>query len=210
MKNLAIIGATGSTGKEVLRLALEADYNVTIVIRNPDKVSYNKNVKVIKGDVTDLRSLEEALKGIDMVISCFGPSIHREVADLMSKGTYNIVKACELHDVTRFVFMSGFVQTDYKELSFLARLITPIFRYYFKQSYLDKVIAEDSIKNSRLDWTIVRAPGLNRASATGQYKAGVKRKVYFNFMSFADCAKCLIDAIQEKTWSRQIINVGKI
>lgn len=209
MKHIAIIGATGSTGKEVVRLALEADYKVSVVVRNPDDVQPPKNVTVIKGDVTDLESLVKSFEDVDFVISCFGPTNHRKVGNLMSVGTSNIVTACEKNGVKRFVFMSGFVQSDYSELSFTVKLIMPIFRLIYNQSYNDKIIAEASIQNSALEWVIVRAIGLNKSQPTGQYKAGIKTEIHFVLMSYADCAKCLLDAIEQKSWTGQIINVGK-
>ena len=209
MKHIAIVGATGSTGKELVRLALEANYKVTVVARDRAKIQAQKNLFVMAGDVTDLDSLVKAFAQVDAVMSCFGPSHHRKVGTLMSTGTINIVKACEKNAVKRFIFMSGFVQAPYSELALFTRLITPIFRMIYHQSYHDKNIAEAAIQNSKLDWTIVRAPGLNHSPSTGKYKAGIKAKIYFGFMSFADCAKCLLDAMEEKSWIKQMINVGK-
>ncbi|CAM4414046.1 Putative NADH-flavin reductase [Pedobacter westerhofensis] len=209
MKHIAIVGATGSTGKELVRLAIEADYKVTVIVRYPSKMKSQNGVSIITGDVTDLVGLVKAFENIDAVISCFGPSDHRKVGTLMSTGTTNIVKACEKNAIKRFIFMSGFVQADYSEMAIVTRLITPIFRMIYHQSYNDKNIAESAIQNSNLDWTIVRAPGLNHSQPTGKYKAGIKTEIYFGLMPFADCAQCLLDAIDEKGWAKQIINVGK-
>ena len=209
MKQIAIIGATGSTGKEVVRLALEANYKVTIVARNTEGILPIKNVTILKGDVKDLESLEIALKNVDFVISCFDPANNRKINSLLSIGTSNIVKACEKNGVKRFVFMSGFVQADYSELSFATKLLMPLFRLIYIESYNDKVTAEATIQNSNLEWIIVRASGLNKAQPTGKYVAGIKSKIHFVMLPYADCAKCLLDAIEEKKWTRQIINVGK-
>ena len=57
MKQIAVIGSTGSTGKEVVRLALESNYIVTVIARAPDSIQSRGNLKVVKGDVTDLESL---------------------------------------------------------------------------------------------------------------------------------------------------------
>lgn len=209
MKHIAIIGATGSTGKELTKLALAANYKVTSIERNPKQVSYHQHHKVIKGDVSSLESLVQAFEGMDMVISCFGPSNHKQVGNLMSEGTINIVKACERNGVKRFVFMSGCVQADPNEFSLIGNLAIRFFRNYYRQSYATKIIAEQAIQDSSLDWVIVRAVGLKHSRPTGQYKAGVKARVSFSLMSYADCAKCLLDAVDEKSWTRQIINVGK-
>lgn len=106
--------------------------------------------------------------------------------------------------------MSGFVQANYSELSIATKLLMPIFRLLYKESYNDKVIAEATIQNSTLEWVIVRASGLNKAKPTGKYVAGIKTKIHFVMLPYADCAKCLLDAIEVKKWTRQIINVGKV
>ena len=210
MKHLAIIGSTGSTGKELVRLALESDYTVTVIERSPNSTQPQGNLKAIKGDVTDLKSLVAGLKNIDAVISCFGPENHKKVGNLMSAGTTNIVKACEKNGVKRLVFMSGFVQSDGKEFSLLNNLAVKILQLYFSESYKDKIIAETVIQKSDLDWVIVRAAGLTQTHPTGSYKAGIKTKVSpFNALPYADCAKCLLDAVEENRWTKQIINVGK-
>ncbi|WP_017257693.1 NAD(P)-dependent oxidoreductase [Pedobacter arcticus] len=211
MKSIAIIGATGSTGKELVRLAIESNFKVTAVVRNPTKIELQKKLTILKGDVTDLDSLILALKDVDYVISCFGPTNHRKVGNLMSLGTLNIVKACEENGVARLIFLSGFVQSNGNEFSFLNRLAVKILQRYFYQSYNDKVIAESTIKNSSLNWVIVRAVALNYNVPTGKYMAGIKSKVYpFKALHYSDCAKCLLDAIAENSWNKQIINVGKL
>lgn len=210
MKNIAIIGSTGSTGKELVRLALESNYTVTAIERLPNFTQSQENLKVKKGDVTDLESLVAALENIDYVVSCFGPAKHRDVGNLMSAGTTNIVKACEKTGVKRLVFMSGFLQSEGEELSLLDNLAIKLLRLYFNDSYKSKIIAEATVQKSALDWVIVRAVALTKTQPTGQYKAGIKIKVSpFNALPYADCAKCLLDAVEENGWTRQIINVGK-
>lgn len=210
MKNLAIIGSTGSTGKEVVKLAQKTGFKITVIERNPDFSKLTGDLKVVKGDVTNLKSLVTAFKNIDFVISCFGPTEHRKVGTLMSVGTTNIVKACEQNGVKKLVFMSGFVQSDGDELSWLNRIAIKLLRIYYSQSYSNKVIAESAVQNAAIDWCIVRAVALKHGSETGTYEAGVESKVSpFNALTYADCAKCLLDAIEEKAWENQIINVGK-
>ena len=211
MKNLAIIGATGSTGKELIKLALAAGYDVTAIARNPTKIEPRQNLNLVKGDVTNLESLTLALKNMDYVISCFGPSHHKKVGNLMSLGTHNIVRACEENGVERFIFLSGFVQSDGKEFTYINRLAIKLLRKYYHESYNDKVLAEATIENSALAWVIVRAVALTHKAPTGEYKAGQMAKVNpFNALPYADCAQCLLDAIKMGSWTNQIINLGKM
>ncbi len=210
MKHIAIVGATGSTGKDVVSLALKAGYGITIVARNPSSIVPQKNLTVVTGDVTKLESLKNAFKNIDVVISCFGPANGRKAGNLMSIGTANIVQACEANGVQRLVFMSGILQSTGSELSFFNRLGIRFIRLFFKGAYRDKIIAEASIRKSSLNWVIVRAVGLSESKPTGKYKAGIAIKVSpFKPLSYKDLALCLIDAVEENEWTRKIVNVGK-
>jgi uncharacterized protein YbjT (DUF2867 family) len=196
MKKVAVIGGTGSAGREVIRLALKADYKVTAVARIPDSIKPQNNLTVVYGDVTDLESLKEAFKHVDVVISCFGPANGRKAGNIMSVGTYNMVKACEEHAVGR--------------LTLLNRLALKFIRLFFKGVYRDKIIAENSIQSSSLPWVIVRAVGLSDAAPTGKYSAGVALKVSpFTPLPYTDLALCLLDAVEEDGWTRKIVNVGK-
>lgn len=65
-----VIGATGVQGGSVAN-ALLSDYHVRTLSRNPDKDAAKalaaKGVEVIKGDLTDIPAVTEALKGVDSV-----------------------------------------------------------------------------------------------------------------------------------------------
>jgi putative NADH-flavin reductase len=164
----------------------------------------------MKGDVTDAESLVRALVDVDIVISCFGPTNHRKVGNLMSAGTINIVNTCQTLDIKKLVFMSGFLQSDSNEFSYLMRPIVKLLQSYYHVSYNDKIIAEGAVEKSTLDWVIVRASSLLQVKPAGRYKAGAKVRISpFAPLSYSDCALCLLDAIEEKRWTRQIITVGQ-
>ena len=207
---MAIIGASGGAGSEVLRLALDADYHVTIVERNPDRVQPKENVTIVKGDVTDLGSLVRAFEHIDVVVSCFGPANGRKAGDLMSVGVTNLVRACEQNGVSRFVFMSGILQANGRELTFMNRLGVKLIRQFYQEAYQDKIVAEDFIQASSLQWVIVRAVSLAKSEPTRRYKAGIRASVApFDTLPYADFALALLNAVEDPKWTRQIINVGK-
>jgi putative NADH-flavin reductase len=210
MKHIAIIGATGSSGKEVVNLALEANYKVTVLARNPSRVEPQNNLVIVAGDVTNVESLIAAFRNVDAVVSCFGPGNGRKPGNIMSVGTANIVRACEQTGVSRLIFMSGILQTTGSELTFLNRLGLKFIRLFFKEVYRDKVIAETSIQKSSLDWVIIRAVGLSKSEPFGKYKAGAELRVSpFDPLSYTDLALCLLDALRNDKWIRRVINVGK-
>ena len=75
-ETIAIFGATGGTGCEVLSAALEKGYKVRIMVRNPSKVSKGNqdhpNLVIVKGDFTGTKAIEETVQGADYVISTVG------------------------------------------------------------------------------------------------------------------------------------------
>jgi uncharacterized protein YbjT (DUF2867 family) len=209
LKRLAVIGASGATGKHVIRLALKQGYLVTAVVRKPDAINPSENLTVVRGDVTSYDSLLKAFHNVDAVISCLGPANSLKAGDIMSTGAKNIVSAAEEVEVKRVVFMSGILQTDGKELSFWNRFSIGLIRLFYQQVYKDKVVAEALIRQSALPWVIVRASGLKEVVERGTYTAGPHAKIApFKPLSYADCAACLVRAVEEPAWTRKIINVG--
>lgn len=128
----------------------------------------------------------------------------------MSQGTQNIVKSCEQNEIKQFVFMSGFVQPDSENLSILNRLAIKLLRIYYKQSYEDNVIAESSIQKSKLNCVIIRAVALTSKIPKNEYRAGFDIKASpFDALTYGDCAKCLLDAIDDTKWTIAIVYLKK-
>eukprot|EP00548_Thalassiothrix_antarctica_P014435 CAMPEP_0194166866 /NCGR_PEP_ID=MMETSP0154-20130528/2366_1 /TAXON_ID=1049557 /ORGANISM="Thalassiothrix antarctica, Strain L6-D1" /LENGTH=228 /DNA_ID=CAMNT_0038877667 /DNA_START=44 /DNA_END=730 /DNA_ORIENTATION=- len=72
---IALFGATGGTGSEILASALEQGYRVRIMVRTPSKVvpSEHPNLTVLEGDCTgSLETIRETLQGADYVINVVG------------------------------------------------------------------------------------------------------------------------------------------
>lgn len=62
---ILITGGTGTVGSEVVKQLAAAGTKFRVLARDPKKVAASENVEVVKGDLTDLSSVEAALKGID-------------------------------------------------------------------------------------------------------------------------------------------------
>lgn len=68
---IALIGATGFVGKEVLTEAVSRGHTVTALVRSPEKVEATEGVTATKVDSSDAEALAQALAGHDLVISAF-------------------------------------------------------------------------------------------------------------------------------------------
>ncbi|KAK3856033.1 hypothetical protein Pcinc_037605 [Petrolisthes cinctipes] len=84
---LLVLGGTGQTGKEVVDQALKAGHSVTAFVRNPDKVNTtHQNLKVVKGDVFNDKSLKPVVEGQDAcrLVSWLPPENHNLSRDIQS------------------------------------------------------------------------------------------------------------------------------
>lgn len=208
---IGVLGATGLAGGTVVKQALNLNYEVIAIARNPQKVKPIKGLDVRQGDVTDIQSLIKAFNGVDAVISCIGFVNNKNPDTLMSRGTMNMIEACQRTNVKEFVMMSGILQSNAKELSFLNRIGIKIIRLFYRKIYKDKILAEDALQHSTLNWTIIRPVGLKEELSDGNYVAGEKAKISpFRPLSVDDCADCLLKAVSRSEWKKKIINVGKL
>ena len=71
---LVVLGATGRTGVEIVRQAIERGHAVTVFVRSPDPLrAFNGRVSVQQGDLLNSDALEQVIRGHDAVVSAFGP-----------------------------------------------------------------------------------------------------------------------------------------
>lgn len=209
IKKIAVIGATGKAGRAVVNEALAKGYSVVAIARNPQAVQQVNGMEIRKADVMDVKSLTEAFKDIDAVISCLGPSDNLRPGNLMSIGTKGMVEACVISKVKRFIILSGVLQSDGKGLRFFDRAAIAFFRMIFRKVVKDKLAGEKIVQESSLDWVIVHATGLVDKIPKGSYIAGPNAAISLaRPIALQDCAACLVDAVKESKWTRQKINLG--
>src|SRR6266496_6376610 len=73
---LVVLGATGGTGLEVVRQALQRGHSVTALVRSPDRLkSFGGQIAVKQGDLLSSADLQQVIQGHDAVLSCFGPRL---------------------------------------------------------------------------------------------------------------------------------------
>ena len=85
---LAIFGATGKTGIELVKQALEQGHAVTAFVRDPARLDIKDgNLTLVTGDVFDPASVAQAVEGQDAVICALGASSASTVTRL-SEGSW--------------------------------------------------------------------------------------------------------------------------
>uniref|UniRef100_A0A5F8GR30 Biliverdin reductase B n=1 Tax=Monodelphis domestica TaxID=13616 RepID=A0A5F8GR30_MONDO len=105
VKKIAIFGATGRTGLATLAQAVQAGYEVTVLVRDASKLPSDgpPPAQVVVGDVLKAADVDRTVAGQDAVIILLGTGSDLSPTTVMSEGTRNIVAAMKAHGVDKVV-----------------------------------------------------------------------------------------------------------
>jgi putative NADH-flavin reductase len=202
---IVIFGATGGTGKQLVEQALAAGHHVVAYARNPSKLNINhEQLKVIQGELADETLIESAVTGADAVISVLGPrggSKNRPI----TQGIQNIITAMKKQNVRRLVITSTLSAKDPNDLpDFKTKTLVNLVKLTMHDAYKDIVSAAETVRNSELDWTIVRLTMLNNNPKSGKVKAGyVGKGEVGTWISRADVADFMLKQVEDTEYLRQ-------
>ena len=78
--NILVVGATGATGRLLVKDLLDRGEKVIAMVRTPEKLSElvaNKNLTIVKASVLELsdKALADQVRGCDAVVSCLGHNL---------------------------------------------------------------------------------------------------------------------------------------
>ncbi|MDQ0133806.1 putative NADH-flavin reductase [Neorhizobium galegae] len=201
---ILILGATGPTGRHIVSQALTRGYDVTVLVRSPEKATDLKGAKLVVGDARDEKALRQAIKGRDAVISALGtPASPFKEVRLLSTATQALIKAMKAEQVSRLIAITGIGAGDSKgHGGFLFDNV--IFPLILRNVYADKNRQEARIKDSDLDWTIVRPSILNNKPGGDTIRALTDLSdVHGGSISRADVATFILDQVNSDAWLRK-------
>ncbi len=203
MTRLAIFGATGRAGSELLFQAIDAGHDVRALVRNPSKLeSQAADLTVLQGDVKDITAVTETMTGCEAVLSTLGAN-GNDAADTRRTGTANIMAAMRGRGIRRLVVMGGFhlhVPGDPGNLG--QRLIVPILRLY-RNLVEDTTAMAVLVLESDLDWTLVRSPRVVRGQPTQRPRTGTLKLGPWSKVTRGDVASFMLHCLTDDAYVRQ-------
>jgi uncharacterized protein YbjT (DUF2867 family) len=205
---ILVIGATGATGRELVAQGMALGHEVTAAARKPESAGLPQGVKVVRADATDAASLSAAGAGQDAVISSLGTKIERKPTTLLSQGTRNLVAAMQLAGISRLVCITGVGAGDSRGHGgfFYDHILNPLL---LKEVYKDKDRQEAVVRESRLNWTLVRPGVLKNGPPTGAFRALTDlTRITLGGITRADVAAYILGHLEDKTSYGQTINLG--
>ncbi|MFB3915459.1 MAG: NAD(P)-dependent oxidoreductase [Terriglobales bacterium] len=203
-----VLGATGSIGNHLVSQALEQGHEITALVRNPGKLALaHSRLRIVQGDALDPAAVDRAIAGQDAVIYSIGTR-HLGKTALFSASTRILIAAMKQHGVRRLVAITGIGAGDSKGHGWWLYdwIFYPLIT---KRMYDDKDRQEELIRNSGLEWTIVRPAVFTKGPRTNRLRAETELQgVTIRFISRADTAAFVLEQLTSDRWLHKTPLVG--
>lgn len=211
---VALIGASGFVGTPLLNELLSRGYEVTAIVRNPEKVTLTNENLVVKGaDVFDAENLAGIIAGNDAVVSAYNAGwTNPNFYDDFTKGSKAIEAATKQSGVKRLLVVGG---AGSLEIAPGVQLVdTPEFPAEYKtgataaRDYLN-ILKTDTV----LDWTFISpAINLHPGERTGKFRLGTDQPVFDADgkcdISVEDMAVAIVDELENKQFIKRRFTLG--
>lgn len=206
--HIIVFGATGKTGIEIVKQAIEEGHHVTAFVRDLKKLAItHANLKVTRGDVMDLESLDAAMKGQEGVLCALGAGSSLKKTTIRTTGTRHILASMKKHDVKRLLVVSAMgIGESWHTLSFFNKLFLATL---LKNTRADHEAQEKLVKDSTLDWTIVRPSGLVDTPKSDDYVVGEAIRAKNSKISRADVASLMLKIMLDQESIGKALTITK-
>ena len=209
-ERVLVIGATQGTGHQIVNLLLRDGYRVRALARNETKTKekLSSAVEIVVGDITKLSTLASAMKDVDHIIFTAGvtkrPASERLIIATEYEGVKNTLAAArDVGFSGRFLYMTSIGVTKSSLGAILLNVV--------KGNTLKwRKLAEEEIRRSGFDYTIIRAGFLTNSSGGGRAIEVSQRDYPLAFkyrIARADVAEVFVQALEHPSTSRTTFEV---
>lgn len=205
---LLVFGASGKTGREVVRQALARGYAVTAFVRETARLPIaHANLRLVAGEISNPEAITRVVAGQTAIISTLGvgqPLTHDQA---VIDGVRSIARAAEQASVERLLYLSfiGVHASRHAAGFVLRQLATTLLRH----EVADHEVKEAAIIASFVDWTIVRPPKLTNGRLTAAYRVGedIRARSPLPLMSRADVADFMLRQLTDAAFIRKAVRI---
>ena len=199
---IAITGASGKTGYRIAEEAVKKGFKVRQITRKKSIISEGlKNQETVRISLDNQEDLDKSLENIDALVIATGARASLDLtgpAKVDALGVYRQLQSCKRVGIKRIILVSSLCT---------GKLLHPLNLFGFILIW--KKIGENFLRNSNLEWTIIRPGGLKEdedvksenieySKENSQFKGSIPRRLV---------AKCCIDSLSNKASINKIIEI---
>lgn len=204
---IAILGASGKTGKQLIEKGLADGHTLIALARSPEKILF-EDPRVIKrqADGFDEASVIAALEGADAVITTVGKTNLRDKRFNLSTAAHaGVIAGMKKHNIRRLLAISSTGAARIKRDGIRRNIYLFLRRKYYRDMYE----MEQQVLTSDLDTTVLRAPFLIDGPAQRQYNL-IEDETYPNGcrISRADLAQFALEAIEQGKHIHKVVAIA--
>jgi len=202
---LALLGATGPTGRELVGQGLLGGHAVVALARRPAELDDLRadGLEVVRGDARSEEPMARLLEGADAVLSALGP--RRGESEALPLIARRLVRAMSGAKVARLVWLTRTAVHDPQDRPRPGHgMALSISRLYGRQILVDTVAAATEVRSSDRDWTLVRAGRLTSGPASGRAQGAHLGLGARSRVSRADVAAFMLAQVGDETWLRRM------
>jgi putative NADH-flavin reductase len=209
---VVIFGATGFSGKAILREALSQGHQVTVLVRNAKAVVPQPQLHIVEGNVLDPAVVDAVLLGQEAVIQCLGVGGKGDGKPTTFVSTANqvIMDAMKKNQVPRLIAMSIAGAGD--SLAFtpwiFRKVVLPFFMKWLQVLIDDKNRMEPMIKATQLQWTIVRCAGILDKPSRGKVTTTLDGKGLKFSITLHDMARFIVGQVTDKQFVKKCVSIS--
>lgn len=198
---IALFGADGRTGVYLVAEAVSRGHKIAGGARNTAHLSNTEQVTYHTCDVLDRKSVDKIISGCDAVVSVIGHVKHSP-GFLQSDGIQHIISSMEKHGVRRLISLTGTgVRFPGDSITLIDRILNISIGLIDPKRIADGKKHVDIIKNSNLDWTIIRVLKLQNTKPTPFVLS--ENGPTKNYVSREEVAQAIVDVLEQDTFIRK-------
>ncbi|KXZ71585.1 MULTISPECIES: NAD(P)-dependent oxidoreductase [Acinetobacter] len=205
--NVLVVGV-GGLGKSLVQESLQRGLSVSVLVRDRSKLeaeldaeTLSRLTKIIVGDGTQAKTLDEAMQGIDVVLSGRGadPTLAKELAAAVKR---NGISKLTWPGGTTNVMAEDGITPNYKQLKHLGSWVEGAYRAHGASI--------NAVQQAAINYVIF-CPG--RMQSVGKRSPDVASTIRINrdagpFVSYEDAAWVILEAATTNAYDGQLISAA--
>lgn len=205
---IAVIGATGETGRLVVDQAIQRGHEVIAYVRRPEALEKKQGLSIVAGQLDNQAAFQSAIKGVDAVLCCLGTCSLFNV-EIMQQNLPLVTAAMQGAGVKRLVLLSAYGVGETAKSASLPAWVA--YKTLMASVYKDKEKSEAVLRQTPLKVTGIYPVILTNDPLTEATEAPnlltVEKVVGFPKVSRANVAKVMLDAAEDNQTIGQSILV---